>query len=278
MSAWIKLGEVAPAALADARLQLHHMAQVAAAVGFAYVPPATDFSHSNLEWTGDMLVRRATVGGRSVAAGLRAAPAALILDTEGEGRRELPLAGRTLDQAFTWMAESLAQTTGAERIELPRPTHDLPQHRITAGQAFSADGGALAELGRWLADADMILREVAAQLDDPTPVRCWPHHFDIATLEALGGSGEDLRSVGVGMTPGDGGYAEPYWYVTPWPFPADPPTTPLPSGGHWHTQGWTGAVLTADRTIEGDADAQAARVRGFLGAAITACRELARAE
>ena len=54
-------------------------------------------------------------------------------------------------------------------------------------------------------------------------MRTWPHHYDSATLILLdpAETGEDARSINVGMSPGDGSYAEPYWYVTPWPPPPE---------------------------------------------------------
>jgi hypothetical protein len=83
-------------------------------------------------------------------------------------------------------------------------------------------------------------------------VRCWPHHFDIATLidVSRGASGE-ARTIGVGLSPGDASYPEPYFYVTPWPAPADPALMALPGGGAWHRAGWFGAVLTGSAIFAG---------------------------
>ena len=54
-------------------------------------------------------------------------------------------------------------------------------------------------------------------MDNATPVRCWPHHFDIATLLNIGQ--ENLQSIGIGLSPGDSNNREPYFYVTMWPYP-----------------------------------------------------------
>jgi hypothetical protein len=82
-------------------------------------------------------------------------------------------------------------------------------------------------------------------------VRCWPHHFDVATLVELeAGHAESARSIGVGFSPGDESYAQPYWYVSPWPRP-DPATLPqAPMPGHWHTQGFTALVATGDDIVK----------------------------
>jgi len=46
-------------------------------------------------------------------------------------------------------------------------------------------------------------------------VLCWPHHFDIATLVTFASD----RSSSVGLSPGDGSYDEPYYYVNVHPQP-----------------------------------------------------------
>ena len=82
------------------------------------------------------------------------------------------------------------------------------------------------------------------------------------------------KSIGVGMTPGDGNYAEPYWYVTPWPYPAadDPPRLET---GTWHTDGWIGAVLTGSAVVAaGDARAQRDLSTNFVNSAIRHCKDL----
>jgi hypothetical protein len=80
------------------------------------------------------------------------------------------------------------------------------------------------------------------------------------------------NTIGVGLSPGDTSYAEPYWYVSPYPYPA---TTALPAiagNGFWHTQGWVGAVLPATRLIEpvGNEAQQQQQVEAFLHAAVEA--------
>jgi hypothetical protein len=102
-------------------------------------------------------------------------------------------------------------------------------------------------------------------------VRCWPHHFDIATLlpGPAAGGGAQQRTIGVGLSPGDASYGEPYWYVTPWPYPPPPEQLPaLPGGGAWHRRGWFGAVLTATAALRPPTAAERARgVSAFIAAA-----------
>src|SRR5204863_9809351 len=49
-STWRQLGPQRADDLVDARLQFHHVAQLATAMGISFLPPKPDDSHTNLEW------------------------------------------------------------------------------------------------------------------------------------------------------------------------------------------------------------------------------------
>jgi len=298
------LGRPPPAALTEARVALHWAVQVVAAAGAALIPAVPDDSHTSLEWSpaGRLLVGGMTP--RKARLGLRPSDFTLVVvDATGNPQRELPLAGRTLEAAFAWTADALGSSA------LHEPSYEMPDHIVAHGGAFGAtDPDALAELARWYASADALLRDFLAsrpyaredvepgtlegfpgppatdssrQAETPpraSPVRCWPHHFDIATLVSLpGGAPSGAGSIGVGLSPGDGSYAEPYFYVTPWPYPQSPTLPGLPAGAAWHQSGWVGAVLTATaifRDAGGSPAARAERVREFLDVAARASAAL----
>ena len=82
------------------------------------------------------------------------------------------------------------------------------------------------------------------------------------------------RTVGAGLSPGDGSYAEPYYYVTPYPYPQGPFFTTKKVGA-WHTDGWVGAVLTASELIrEKSAAQQGELLQRFLTEWIDTCEAL----
>jgi hypothetical protein len=58
--------------------------------------------------------------------------------------------------------------------------------------------------------------------------------------------GESARSVGVGVSPGDEYYAQPYVYVSPRPRFDGGSLPDLPPPGRWHTDGFFGAVATGE--------------------------------
>jgi hypothetical protein len=91
-----------------------------------------------------------------------------------------------------------------------------------------------------------------------SPVRCWAHHFDIATLITLPTRKDGTVSyVNAGLSPGDQYYEGPYFYVSIFPEP-DPALLPrLNEFDHWHTRDFTAAVLTWDMVLESKTPATA---------------------
>jgi len=77
----------------------------------------------------------------------------------------------------------------------------------------------------------------------------------------------------VGLSPDDSSYDEPYWYVTPYPYPEDKTNLPeLAANGFWHTEEWVGAVLTASQF--GEPKTSSEEIRAFIDSAIAACKKL----
>ncbi len=250
-------------ALAAMRLQAHHAAQLLTAYAAWALEPRDDDAHRSFCWLeGPGLLATgsdARVDSRRVTLALGPLEVG-VTDTAG-GAQVLALHGRTMAEARGWLTDRVV--TGA-RIALPHPDFDLPAHPVTGGGPFRLDPQAAVELERWFGSAAWALTAVSGR-SDAGPIRCWPHHFDIAfliTLPSVDDKGR-RRTVGVGMTPGDRMYPEPYGYVSPWPAPPRQPLPALP-GGHWHTEGWFGAVLPAQVWASGGPEG----VTSFFEAAI----------
>ncbi|HVH99117.1 MAG TPA: hypothetical protein VM869_10415 [Enhygromyxa sp.] len=283
---WQPLTRPRASDLEDTRKQLHWAAQIVSALGTTLVEPRSDHSHTNLEWSQAHrgLLSQTHVGKPELRALLRFPDVTIeLLRGEGDNERtllSLPLAGRRFADVFDELERAVGKALGRDDFELRRPEHDLPSHRVDPSGAGEPFGGwqphALVELTRWFANGDRALRELAAQDPRATPVRCWPHNFDIAILLVLERERTDdpdsdvTRSVGVGMTPGDGSYADAYWYVMPWPHAAEPELAKLDGGGIWHREGWVGAVLTSTALRE----PQAERFAAFMRSALVACEAM----
>src|SRR5260221_14637552 len=60
---------------------------------------------------------------------------------------------------------------------------------------------------------------------------------------------QSARSIGIGVSPGDEFYDQPYVYISPSPQLNTAQLPDLPAPGHWHTQGFVGAVVTGEAIL-----------------------------
>jgi hypothetical protein len=275
---WTALEAVDPVLLMSARLSLHYAAQIPGAYGNSLVPPEPDDGHTALVWSPDARLLSTGCSASGHRLGLRASTMALVLlDADGRQLRHISVVGRTLSEAYAWLDDALLEA-GAATAEILARGYDLPAHPLARGAAFEAiDERALVQVERWFENAATVLSGFGRQRTGVSAVRCWPHHFDLAVLVKLDDDPdhENAPSVGVGFSPGDPTYPEPYIYVTPWPYPQNPEVAEPAGGGHWHREDWFGAVLPWSQiTRSPDGLQQGGRVREFIESAFAMASEL----
>ena len=254
---WSKMGRMAPAALVAARNLAHHAAQWPARAARANLGAVPDDSQSAFTWDAShaaLVSRVLPAKGSGVRVGIRMARLELIVTSGDSVLDAFQFDGRTDAAAGAWL-DSKLHALGlkpAGGVALP---YSLPAHP-TGGQPHELGmlGRELGELSRWFSGPAEMLEEFAGKLaglrPGPGPLLCWPHHFDMATLVRLDSeAGETARSVGVGISPGDEFYAQPYVYVNPWPRFDAGNLPALPPPGRWHTEGFFGAVATGEEIL-----------------------------
>jgi hypothetical protein len=278
--AWTILGNVAPADLSDATLELHWAVQYIPSAGQTFVEPRPDDSHRAMTWDAGLraFVGESFAGAYPFRVAVRPEDLSLeLIDRTGAALGTLPLAGKRRDEGYDWLSLGLANYMGGTQPEIERPEYELPPHPVADDAPFS-DGreSERAVLAAVYGSAAELLGDVVAAHEGAAPVRCWPHHFDIATLITLtpADDAHEARTVGVGLAPMGGGYDSWYWYVTPWPYPEPEALPKLDGPGHWHTDGWVGAVLTGEEIVAAEPAAREGMVRGFLDRAIAAVTAL----
>ncbi|MEP6491081.1 MAG: hypothetical protein ABJF01_00295 [bacterium] len=264
--------------LVDARLQVHHAAQLVSALGISYLVHEPDDSHTNLEWLDALgaLAGRPIMGSSLIRGAVRFHPLALLtLDDHNAPRATMPLHGVTITGAAEWMRARLAECDLDPAAYTLDKHYTIPSHRVAGAGAFDDSAAAAFEnLSRFYSDASLALEQIAGATPNAAPVRCWPHHFDIATLlEVTDESGAAARkTISLGMTPGDAYYHEPYFYASMYPSPStDGVRPPLEGRGDWHSLDWLGAVLPGSRLV---ASTQQTQVDAFLSSAVAACTSL----
>ena len=251
---WLELNECAPKLLEDARLQLHHAVQLPMRAGKAILPKQPDYSHTSLDF---LFGRQAFACHALNDDGLRVGiilPSLTLFCADDEVAVEYPLHGRTMQEATDWLKAHLSEH-GFDISKFDRGGFPLPSHAVADGAPFDAsDTKALQTVSAWFNNAAIAIAAAVAKYrhvtPGPAPVSCWPHHFDIASLIGFeSGDPETAKSVGVGLSPGDESYAQPYFYTNPWPANADMDFPELMAPGHWHTDGFISAVAPAEKCL-----------------------------
>jgi hypothetical protein len=280
-NSWQITGKIKPQELTESRLRLHYAIQFIAATGSALAEPLPDYSHTSLAWHPDLKVFFGALirGAKTFQVALDPVKlTSIILDKQGETIAMFPLEGKTLVEGMDWHKKQISQLgADADKIVfLSYPPDDFPDHAIAHGAAFDvSEVAARQELANYYANTHQLLQEIVAETEDTSPIHTWSHHFDMATLISIPGkkNGEPM-TVGVGMSPGDRSYDQPYWYVSPYPYPDTTSLPKLAGGGFWHTQHWVGAVLTASQLTTDSTLAQEEQVRSFLHSAVKASKAL----
>ncbi len=274
-----------PTNLTAARLQLHYAIQLIAAAGAAIAPARDDYSHTALSWnpTGQYFTGALLRGTQPVQVAIDPIPlTALIVTEQGQTLAQRSLHQTTLADSVAWLQQELTNLgcNGAAVTPLTYPPDDFPDHAIAHGGAFDASHpGDRAQLIHYYDLSHTLLHEVMASAtqrgDQPSPLWIWPHHFDLASLITLPSSGTKPLTIGVGLSPGDSNYDEPYWYVSPYPYPDVLDLPGMPGCAFWHTEGWVGVVLVAShRELSDQPEHLGDRVRAFFSNAVQVCHSL----
>jgi hypothetical protein len=192
---------------------------------------------------------------RSKPRGSQATDFELVIDPAGSQVKLRSANGEALDEALRGQPTSeLAHSINAFLAHngvapASLPAHEADNETSTAG--YSAE--VAAQLGAaWRAISTAKESFKAGIPEETSPVMLWPHHFDLAMMWLPGEKipGQDPadeeqsdKQMNFGFTFGDGGIAEPYFYITAYPLPEAFPGLTLPAGTRWHTEGFSGAVL-----------------------------------
>lgn len=288
MSNWQTIGNLPPQELTETRLQVHYAIQFIAVISSALAKPLPDYSHTSLEWNTALKMFTGTLIEVQTPFRVALDPIALTLialNQQNETIAAFPLHQKTMAEGLNWLSEQISKLgANPEEISLPDyPQDDFPDYAVAHGTAFDAtERSARQELTNYYANTNEILQELITTNGESSSIHTWPHHFDMAILILLpGNKNSEQMSIGIGLSPGDKNYDEPYWYVSPYPYPETENLPQLDSNGFWHTQHWVGAVLKASQlaipsTIDKDkvAQIQKQQVETFLNSAFKLSKAL----
>ena len=277
-STWCKAGTIDPKMLGEARIQAHYATQWLARIARAFIDSEPDDSHYSLSWLSESHALCTQPLSNGATFGLIISELSLFCIEPDGTVSELSLDGKSDDEAGHWVKDQL-EFLGfdSQLIDAPLP-YTLAPHPLSDDGSYDTIDSAMAlrELALWYDSAhdmiSVICEEMIKRSFRTSPIRCWPHHFDMAALIPVDTDSTEVEPViGVGMSPGDEYYGQPYYYVSPWPYLKPQALPDLPFVGHWHVKGFVGAVALGSRIIELDGREKA--LRSFLLEAISIGRE-----
>jgi hypothetical protein len=252
---WIELNNFSPDGLAEARKQMHQIAQLPAIAGRCLNPKSQEDNFAALFYDKNnhrLISQSLGESGFRTALDISYFKLAIINENE-ESLTSLSLDSITYDEAFYWLADKLLQLGfDANKLNKNLP-YQIPEYPTSKGVPFKYTNPVdFVVLQKYFFNAAFLLENTRKKEKDISPVLCWPHHFDTAALITIerNSNPEKSKTIGVGLSPGDGSYNEPYFYISPWPYPDDKEKLPNLNHGHWHNQGWFGGVLTASDIIK----------------------------
>ena len=266
---WMTIGRSAPTSLTETRVQLHYGALVLASAAHSVLPKADDDSHTNLGIDSSLRsLDTRGLGGSPEATVQLDIPGFELVVRAGSSAERMPLDGQTIPAALSWLSGRLTACTGSTVAVTRREYPDFPESPIMAGASFHRpELEQLEEIAHWFANGRALLETLRADWGTMSELRVWPHHFDLGALLPIDGD----KMLGIGLSPGDQTYEQPYFYCSPYPQPASHDGLPPLQVGKWHTDGFVSAVLTGEMLQGAD---QAAVASAYLAEAVRACREL----
>lgn len=262
--------------LRSARLELHYAARLLASTAHAMIRHEEDDSHSALTLdNGGAYLETQLLNTKGLTLCLALRELRLEWRRGAHVLEGAALAGLRMDDGYRWLNET--RPPDAPLI-VEREFPDFPDHPLAATGTFSTHGDtARTQLAGEFGAADAALHALLESESGASARYVWPHHFDLGALLTEPGEG---RMVGLGFSPGDSSYDEPYYYVSPYPQPESGQLPAWKGAGHWHTDGFTSVILTATERDAASPERDTAtgtangRVSSFLSNALATARSL----
>ena len=239
--------------LKNTRLQLHQATQLLASAGISFLDKQVDDSHTNMQWQSKwQSFSSSGFGPQGKFKVVLNLPDLKYQVLENDKKlSEFLLNNRTEQDAIEWFKGVLV-TKGIDISNFTMKKHyEIPFTDQAQGKPYDLFKADLFKaLTNHFNTANRVLTEIALDYKNSSAIRCWPHHFDLGMLITLRESPnpEEMKSIGLGLSPGDDIYDQPYYYISPWPYPDKSKlnNSNLPEDGFWHTEGFTSVILLAD--------------------------------
>ena len=232
--------------------QIHLASQYLAAAGISFLPQMDDDSHINLGW--DEENNRLTThpfGKAEFQIGLNIKSGELEWLKNGRVVSKINVLTSTHKDLLNWInREVLIHEIGKDYQY--QFNYDLPYAPIGNGDSFHFDQEERLAYIRLLTTAQRAFKGFLVDNDLASPIRLWPHHFDLGIYAQLNAEMGLYLSAGLAIS--DSLVEDVYYYASGWKEGKVIPTSAFKGldQGDWRSD-WAGATLLAGKVNEAEA-------------------------
>lgn len=231
--------------------QLHLAAQYLAGAGISFLSKKEDDSHTNLGWNSDkkrMETHAFGPGNQQLAINLETGHLEWLKD---ELKIEsIDVQQNTHSAILIWISQM------ATKNEIRQPYnyefhYDLPYSALVDNNKLAFNADAISEIIARLNIGKKAFEAFLIENDLSSPIRIWPHHFDLGVYTSL--NSDETIFMGAGLAIPDSLVDELYYYASAYDNGDEVVTenfSPL-TVGNWRSD-WNGATLPSSE-VEGTA-------------------------
>lgn len=225
--------------------QLHLASQYLAAAGISFVEKAADDSHTNLGWNQNhsRLETHLFDSGVQLAVNLESVQLEII--KQGEKIAQINLEGAAHSDVLKWISGEIHKI-GIETKYHYQFHYELPYTEINEGDVFSFDKSDLNEISARLSIAQEAFQDFLNDNNLESPIRVWPHHFDLGIYVSIKNDGSLF--MGAGLAIPDSLVDDLYYYASGYKNGSAIVTKDFSglSNGDWRSD-WNGATLASSQ-------------------------------
>jgi hypothetical protein len=228
--------------------ELHKAAQYLAAAGISFIDKKPDDSHTNVGWNTSESRMETHVFGDGFKLGLNLKNQGLEWMKGDTVVSFLDLSNFSHKEIVTWIAEQAIQNNLSKSYSYSFH-YDLPYEDVADGHIFTLDKSDLSSISSELTKAQNVFEQFLKLENLESPIRVWPHHFDLGIYAALNAENSFM---GAGLAIPDSLVDGLYFYVSGYKNGAAIETKSFGKlqHGEWRSD-WNGATL-ASKDIDGD--------------------------
>ncbi len=190
--------------------ELHKAAQYLAAAGISFIDKKTDDSHTNVGWNVSESRMETHVFGDGLKLGLNLKNQRLELLKNDVVISFLDLGNFNHKEIIQWITEQAVQNN-VSKPYVYSFHYDLPYGEITDDYTFSFKEEDLKIVSSELSKAQDVFEQFLKLENLESPIRVWPHHFDLGIYAALNAENSFM---GAGLAIPDSLVDDLYFYAS----------------------------------------------------------------